>query len=375
MQIDLGKKPLEQIANELRDGMALAKCRKCGCMKETLEFVEDTLKAVHTESENRLVQQIVGSQSEMEPVKYACLGCDYCFPAVAMNAFNVAYPEAVSKAAFRCAFEVKEHSWPPVPGEYKVLCEDAEGTVAVSTLGSTELTDRIATVRPEQVCIVGKTQTENIGIDKLIKNTITNRSIRFLVLAGTDPKGHFPGQTLLSLSLNGVDGRMRVIGSMAKRPVLRNVTDTEVESFRKQVQVVDMIGCEDVDAIVAKVQEVSMVQEESCGCSHCSDDTAPIKMTTMPIIQAKDPQKIQMDKAGYFVVLPRADKGIITVEHYSYDDKLLRTIEGRNARSLYWTIIENKWVTQLSHSAYIGKELTKAELSIRHGFKYVQDGA
>jgi len=38
-------------------------------------------------------------------------------------------------------------------------------------------------------------------------------------------------------------------------------------------------------------------------------------------------------------------------------------------------IINNKWVTELSHAAYLGKELTKAELSITKGFKFVQDGA
>jgi len=195
------------------------------------------------------------------------------------------------------------------------------------------------------------------------------------VLTGTDPKGHFPGQTLLSLLSNGVDKKMRVIGSKAKRPILRNVTNAEVESFRKHVQVVDMIGCEDVNTIVEKVQELSMAEKALCGCSHCSDDVAVTELTGAPIIQSKEPEKIQMDKAGYFIVLPQAVKGIITVEHYSYDDKHLRSIEGRDARSLYWTIIDNKWVTQLSHAAYIGKELAKAELSIQHGLKYVQDGA
>ena len=61
-----------------------------------------------------------------------------------------------------------------------------------------------------------------------------------------------------------------------------------------------------------------------------------------------------MDKTGYFVILPLADKNIINVEHYSYDNTLLRIIEGKNARSIYWTIIENKWVTFLSQAADLG---------------------
>jgi len=32
-------------------------------------------------------------------------------------------------------------------------------------------------------------------------------------------------------------------------------------------------------------------------------------------------------------------------------------------------------VSQLSHAAYLGKELAIAELSLKYGFTYVQDGA
>jgi len=54
---------------------------------------------------------------------------------------------------------------------------------------------------------------------------------------------------------------------------------------------------------------------------------------------------------------------------------LLRIIEGTTARAIYNTIISNGWVTELSHAAYLGKELVKAELSLQHGIKYIQDGA
>ncbi|MDE3089313.1 MAG: DUF4346 domain-containing protein [Chloroflexota bacterium] len=82
-----------------------------------------------------------------------------------------------------------------------------------------------------------------------------------------------------------------------------------------------------------------------------------------------------MDKAGYFVILPFADKDIITVEHYAYDNTLLRRVEGANARAIYMMMVANGWVSELSHAAYLGKELAKAELSLKQGFKYVQDGA
>jgi tetrahydromethanopterin S-methyltransferase subunit A len=84
---------------------------------------------------------------------------------------------------------------------------------------------------------------------------------------------------------------------------------------------------------------------------------------------------VKLAKAGYFVILPRAEQGVISVEHYAYDNMLLHVIEGPNARGIYSGIIHHGWVTELSHAAYLGKELARAELSLQFGFKYIQDGA
>jgi tetrahydromethanopterin S-methyltransferase subunit A len=86
-------------------------------------------------------------------------------------------------------------------------------------------------------------------------------------------------------------------------------------------------------------------------------------------------QPVTLDRAGYFVILPLPERGVINVEQYSYDNVLLRVLEGTSARALYLKIIKEGWVTELSHSAYVGKELTKAELSLQYHFKYMQDGA
>jgi len=369
------KNSMEEIQSELQEGMSFAKCRKCGCMKETLENLRSSLPALQTEGSSGLLKNAKRWLREMEPIKYACLGCEHCFPAVAMNILNQTLPLAAQSQSLSCAFEVREQTWPPVPGEYFSFCDGPGCPVAVSTLSSIRLAESLARVRPKELCIVGKTETENIGIDKVIKNTITNATIRFLVLAGEDPKGHHTGRTLLALWENGVDENMRVIGSPGKRPILRNVPREEVEAFRKQVQVVDLIGCEDTQKIVEKLGELSHSLSSSCGCNECAEETRPVQISTVPVIQAKEPAKVEMDKAGYFVIIPQPEKGTITVEHYSYDNHLSRAIEGKDARSIYWTIIENGWVTQLSHAAYLGKELAKAELSIELGFKYVQDGA
>jgi tetrahydromethanopterin S-methyltransferase subunit A len=221
---------------------------------------------------------------------------------------------------------------------------------------------------------LGKLRPKNIGIDKVIKNIITNPTIKFLIVAGKDSQGHQSGKTILALYENGVDEKMKVIGSPGRRPILRNVTISEVERFRKQVKVIDMIGCEDVDKIVDKIDELSNEAISSCGCKETQEPMPGVLISSVSKIIAKEPKGFKMDRAGYFVIIPHEKKTII-VEHYSYDDKLLYVIEGKDASSIYSTIIENGWVTELSHCAYLGKELAKAELSLKYGFKYIQDKA
>lgn len=333
--------PIDKIQSQLQEGMGLPKCRKCGCMKETLENLRASLSSLQVDASSDLLADIKHWQEQMEPIKYACLGCDYCFPAVVMNIFSQAFPEARQSEALSCAFEVSERSWPPVVGEYYAFCDGPECPVAISTLASIELAERLARVRPTELCIVGKTETENIGIDKVVKNTVTNPTIRFLLLAGKDSKGHQSGRTLLSLAENGVDENMKVVSSPSRRPILRNVTREEVEVFRKQVQVVDMIGCEDEEKIVEKIKELSQRLGSSCSCGESREITKPIQISEVPIIHAKEPARVEMDKAGYFVILSQPEKQNIVVEHYAYDNTLQRVIEGKDARSIYWTIIEN----------------------------------
>ena len=82
-----------------------------------------------------------------------------------------------------------------------------------------------------------------------------------------------------------------------------------------------------------------------------------------------------MDRAGYFVIIPDPKRKLIVVEHYAYDNQLLHVVEGTTSKDLYRAIIDAGWISQLSHTAYLGKELATAELALRHGFSYVQDAS
>ncbi len=368
----MSEETIRKIRSELRLGMSLAKCRRCGCMRDTLEAMRSSLPQLPGPGVQPLVQEIDDWLEGMKPIRYACLGCEHCYAAVAANLLHRTRPELAASTSPNCGFEINPQTWPPVAGEYHAFCDGPGCPVAVSTLGSIDMAEVLASRRPAELCIAGKTETENIGIDKIIKNTITNPTIRYLVVAGEDPKGHQSGKTLLALMENGVDGNMRVIGSPGRRPVLRNVTRDEIEAFRKQVQVVDMVGCHDSDQVLDRVRSLPALTPPACGCREAEAVPHP---STAPVLRAEAPSGIKMDRAGYFVILPQPAKGTITVEHYSYDNRLQHVIEGEDARSIYSTLIKNGWVSRLSHAAYLGKELARAELSMKLGFKYIQDGA
>jgi len=54
---------------------------------------------------------------------------------------------------------------------------------------------------------------------------------------------------------------------------------------------------------------------------------------------------------------------------------LRHIIEGEDTKALRATIIKLGLVSQLDHAAYLGHELMRAELALRFGFPFVQDGA
>ena len=150
----------------------------------------------------------------------------------------------------------KRKTWPYVPGTYFVT--DPEAPVAVTTLGSVALAKAASQDPPPGLNIVGKVETENIGIEKIIKNILSNPAIRYLVCAGNEPPRHLTGATMMALFENGIDENNKILGSPGMRPVLPNTTADEVLAFRKQVKLVDMIGCTNVPSIHARVVELEI---------------------------------------------------------------------------------------------------------------------
>jgi tetrahydromethanopterin S-methyltransferase subunit A len=396
----------KKVHAEIQRGMDLTRCRKCGCMKGTLENLKASLPLLKTKDSKELLDNVNEWYGQLTPLEYPCLGCKYCIPPEAMTWLTAKYPVLTSATLSTCEITVNDDTWPPVEGEYTVL--DSSAPVGVSTLASVKLEEKIVKLKPEGLCMIGKTETENIGIDKIVKNVASNPAIKFLILAGKDTAGHQAGKSLLALIENGVDKDMRIIGSKGRRPILKNVTRSEINKFRKQIKIEDMIGSENTRAIAKKIRDLNKIAPKpkastGCGCgdSTCAPapkpaaipisfgsgskpaKTSPGKSTAktstakVPLVKAKKQSKytIKLDKEGYFVIINSTKKGDILVEHYSNDNKFLRKIQGNNGRDIYFTIINNKWVSELSHAAYLGKELARAEMAIKKGFKFIQDGA
>lgn len=363
---------VKKIRDGLREGMNLPKCRTCTCMKEALESMHSALPLLQGEESLDLLEDIEAWLGQMKHVTPPCNRCDPCFPAAAMDMLNQLIPGDAEVQSSVCDIGPFEQTVPPA-AEGRPDCGGTACLVGVSTLASAELAEDLASQGVKELCMVGKTETENLGVDTLVKNMVANPQVRVLLVVGKDPEGHYSGKTLLALHENGIDENMKVIDSPGRRPILSNATREEVDAFRRRVQVVDMIGCENVEQIIEKVKELSIKAASSNNCDECRAWTAPMRGPVPPVIMAKEHLNIKMDSAGYFIIEPQRTEGTIVVEHYSYDNKRKRVIKGKDASSIYQTIIENGWVTQMSHAAYLGKELASAELSLKQGFRYIQD--
>jgi len=141
-----------------------------------------------------------------------------------------------------------EEPWPPIRGDY--IVGSPEGSVAVVTLASS--------LRAEGAALIGPCKTENLGIEKIVANVISNSNIRFLLICGIESKGHLPGDTLIALHRNGMDDAGRIIGARGAIPFIQNLPPSAIKRFQDQVSVIDKIGLIDEQEIEELIREYSL---------------------------------------------------------------------------------------------------------------------
>jgi tetrahydromethanopterin S-methyltransferase subunit A len=137
-------------------------------------------------------------------------------------------------------------TWPIVKGDYTV--GDPKSRIAVVTLASQ--------INPSpKAAIWGSSKTENLGVEKIIVNIISNSNIRYILVCGTESRGHLAGQSLLAIHANGIDEKGRIIGSEGAIPFIENISREAVKRFQQQVVLLNRIGLTDPDEIMKIVRK------------------------------------------------------------------------------------------------------------------------
>lgn len=117
----------------------------------------------------------------------------------------------------------------------------------------------------EMVAIWGQHKTENLGIEKIMANVISNPNIRYLIICGEEVRGHRSGNSIISLHSNGIDENGRIIGATGAVPYIENLPTEAIVRFRDQVEIVDMIGITDKAMILKKAEELANRKQEKFG--------------------------------------------------------------------------------------------------------------
>jgi tetrahydromethanopterin S-methyltransferase subunit A len=354
------KNDFEEAVLQLRHATVAKKCWPCGCLHTSLDSIEQAF--ANDTKPTELTKIMSSARQRLTDVKYECLGCEVCHPAIALNALQVDFEACPTDAV------AEREGWPQLPGSYTVLRYRAP--VAVCTLTDDALAAELAHSGRDELAVVGTLQTENLGIERLILNTVANPYIRFLVLSGADSQqaiGHLPGQSLVALAGFGVDDRMRIIGANGKRPWLRNITMESVEHFRRSVEVLDHVGETSPSVILEAVAEA--------GTRNLGPAQPFAPERVVPTVTGRLPERMVQDPAGYFVVYPDRKRRLLSLEHYRNDGVLDVVIEGMTAAEVVSGAVGRNLLSRLDHAAYLGRELARAEHALETGDAYVQDAA
>lgn len=133
--------------------------------------------------------------------------------------------------------------FPPNSGSYELSDDPASPVVVICPRQDKSLQSHAVHFG---ACASGPCQTPSKGIELLITNTISNPNIRYIILAGKD-SGHLSGDVIRCLVEHGIDEKTRRVKKTRcpTYPYLKNLPLEYIEIFRKQVKVIDLLGCED----------------------------------------------------------------------------------------------------------------------------------
>ncbi len=106
----------------------------------------------------------------------------------------------------------------------------------------------------DKVAIYGFLKTENIGIEKIVANVISNPNIRFLFVCGKEIRGHRSGASLVSLNKNGIDDKNKIIDAPGAIPYIENLNKKAIKRFQEQIEIIDLINETDKKVLDKKIE-------------------------------------------------------------------------------------------------------------------------
>jgi tetrahydromethanopterin S-methyltransferase subunit A len=255
-----------------------------------------------------------------------------------------------------------------MPGTYQV--GDPNGPVAICALTSEKLIGPLVAV--PGVAIAGMVYTANLGITRIVVNLTSNPAIRFLLICGKDSALFKPGQSLVSLSEKGIDEKKRIVDATGYDPVLPSIDPDQVKQFRKQVEVIDWTGEEDLQVLSDRVK--SLADRNPGVFATGQFGSPPGKREEFESIRPGGQREpLIYDPKGYFVISIEPEAGEIVLRHYLPDHTPAHEMRGRGATSMLLGLLRDGLVTQLSHAGYLGEELAKAQTALQFGLRYDQD--
>jgi len=215
--------------------------------------------------------------------------------------------------------------------------------------------------------------TANLGITRIIVNTTSNPAIRFLLICGKDSALFKPGQSLVALSEKGVDEKRRIIDAAGYDPVLPSIDPAQVAQFRRQVEVLDWTGEEDLEVLQDRVKSLSdrnpgvfVMEQKEASMARRQEEFVSIR-------PGGQREPLIYDPKGYFVITIEPEQGEVLLRHYLPDHTPAHEMRGRGATSMLLGLLRDGLVTQLSHAGYLGEELAKAQSALQFGLRYDQD--
>ena len=256
-----------------------------------------------------------------------------------------------------------------MPGTYQV--GDPNGPVAVCALTSERLIGPLVAL--PGVAIAGMVYTANLGITRIIVNITSNPAIRFLLICGKDSALFKPGQSLVALAEKGVDDKRRIIDAAGYDPVLPSIDSNQISQFRKQVEVLDWTGEEDLKVLQDRVKSLSERSPGVFVTGQKESSSSRKQEEFVSIRPGGQREPLLYDPKGYFVITVEPEQKEILLRHYLPDHTPAHEMRGRGATSMLLGLLRDDLVTQLSHAGYLGEELAKAQTALQFGLRYDQD--